>query len=62
MGFNEEEMRDIMKEITTNKTVFKEYSTNQIFLFPHSSDDYISKDHIARLVSVIIDRMDINFI
>lgn len=61
--FNDEEMRNIMQEITIKKkVVFKEYSTDQSFIFPHSSDDYISKDHIARLINVIIDRMDISFI
>jgi len=61
--FSNEEMRDIMQEIIVKKkVVFKEYSANQSFIFPHNSDEYISKDHIARLISVVIDRMDIGFI
>jgi transposase len=46
----------------TRKVVFKPYSQNQQFLLPKNVDDFVSKGHIARLVSSVIDRMDIQFI
>lgn len=42
--------------------VFKPYEQHQEFLLPKSSEDYISKYHIARVISNIVDRIDINFI
>ncbi|MFH1916064.1 MAG: IS1182 family transposase [Nanoarchaeota archaeon] len=42
--------------------VFKPYSQNQQFLLPKNIDDFIGPGHIARLVSAIIDQMDISFI
>ena len=44
------------------KIVFKPYSQKQEFLLPKNIDDYIGPGHIARLVSAIIDKMDIEFI
>ena len=44
------------------KVVFKPYSQNQEFLLPKNIDDYIGPGHIARLVSTIIDKMNIQFI
>ena len=45
-----------------HKVTFKPYEVNQSFLFPKSTDDYLAKDHIARLLSSIIDRIDIPLI
>lgn len=44
------------------KVVFKQYSQNQEFLLPKNIDDFIGPGHIARLISQIIDQMDIQFI
>jgi len=41
------------------KVTYKEYQVNKVFLFPPSSDDYIGKDHIARLIDYIVERIDI---
>lgn len=41
------------------KIVFKSYSQNQQFLLPKNIDDFVIKGHIARLISKIIDSMDI---
>jgi len=44
------------------KVVFKPYTQNQQFLLPKDVDDFIGPGHIARLISQIIDQMDIQFI
>ena len=41
---------------------FKPYSQNQSQLLPPSLEEFIDKDHIARLLSHAIDAMDISFI
>lgn len=40
------------------KVIFKSYCQNQQFLLPKDTNDFISKGHIARLISCIIDKMD----
>ena len=45
-----------------SKVVFKRYSQNQQFLLPKNIHDFIGSGHIARLISEIIDGMDIEFI
>lgn len=50
-------------ENINQKTVrFKPYEIGENYLFPPTTDDYIPKTHIARLISIIIDRMNITFI
>ncbi len=44
------------------KIVFKSYSQNQQFLLPKNIGDFVIKGHIARLISKIIDSMDIQYI
>lgn len=44
------------------KVVFKSYCQNQQFLLPKNIDDFVIKGHIARLISTIIDSMDIQHI
>ncbi len=44
------------------KIIFKPYTQNQDFLIPKSIDDFVTPGHIARLVSTIIDNMNIDFI
>ena len=44
------------------KVVFKRYSQNQQFLLPKNINDFVGPGHISRLVSEIIDGMDIDFI
>ena len=44
------------------KIVFKPYSQDQQFLLPKNIDDFVTKGHIARLISKIIDSMDIKHI
>ncbi len=41
------------------KPVFKEYIQDQHSLFPERLDDYIPKNHVVRLVSSIVDKLDI---
>lgn len=43
-----------------NKVTFKKYEMQQDFLFPPSTDDYLSKTHIARLINLLVDQMDIS--
>lgn len=42
------------------KIVFKPYSQNQDFLLPKSLSEFVEPGHIARLISSIIDQMDIS--
>lgn len=42
--------------------MFKEYSQNQTQLLPPNLSDLVSKDHIARLISHSVDKMDLSFI
>jgi len=44
------------------KIIFKPYTQNQDFLLPISINDFITPGNIARLVSAIIDHMNIDFI
>ena len=44
------------------KVVFKPYCQNQQFLLPKNIDDFVTKGHIARLISKIIDSMNIQHI
>lgn len=48
--------------IVKKKIVFKSYSQNQDFLLPKSLHEFVEPGHIARLISNIIDEMDINHI
>jgi len=42
------------------KVTFKPYEQQKDYLFPPSTADFLSKDHIARMLSAIIDRIDIS--
>ena len=42
--------------------MFKSYSQNQQFLLPKNIDDFVTNGHIARLISKIIDSMDIKHV
>jgi transposase len=42
------------------KVIFKSYCQDQQFLLPINSNDFIPKGHISRLISSIIDKMDIS--
>jgi len=42
--------------------MFKDYQQNQVQLLPQSLSDAITPDHIARLISQVIDEMDLSFI
>lgn len=44
------------------KVVFKSYCQNQQFLLPKNIDDFVTKGHIARLVSRIIDSMEVQHV
>jgi len=41
------------------RQAFKKYEVNTAYLFPLSTDDYISKNHIARLIHAIVDKLDL---
>jgi len=49
-------------DIKQKKVRFKPYDQEQTFLFPPSLDDYVGKLHIARLISRIIDTINITHI
>ena len=51
-----------MVPIVKKKIVFKSYSQNQDFLLPKSLHEFVEPGHIARLISVIIDEMNIDHI
>src|SRR3989338_8290730 len=55
-------LQDIPPADAKPKVIFKPYCQSQEFLLPKSLNDFISPGHIARLLSDIIDRMDIKFI
>jgi len=44
------------------KIIFKSYSQNQDFLLPKSLNEFVEPGHIARLISDIIDEMNIDHI
>lgn len=44
------------------KVVFKSYCQEQQFLLPKNIDDFVVKGHIARLISEVIENMDISHI
>jgi transposase len=46
----------------TRKQRFKPYDQQQTYLLPSRLDDYVGKYHIARLVSALIDHIDISCI
>lgn len=46
----------------TSKAVFKQYEPSQSLLLPPSLEDLIPAHHLVRVVSNVIDRMDINSI
>jgi transposase len=41
------------------KVIFKQNDQNQLFLLPPSLDELVSKDHPVRVVSAVLDRVDI---
>lgn len=61
--FSNEEIA-IGKIVTTikKKIIFKPYSQNQDFLLPKSLCEFVEPGHIARLISDVIDDMDIDHI
>jgi len=44
------------------KIIFKSYCQEQQFLLPKDMNDFVAKEHIARLISCIIDKMNVNHI
>jgi len=56
------EIKDQISITRKKKIIFKPYTQNQDFLLPISINDFITPGHIARLVSTIIDHMNIDFI
>lgn len=61
--FSDKEIEGIKEEnynLKLKKTVrFKKYDIGENYIFPPTTDEYIPKTHIARLISLIVDRMDI---
>lgn len=60
--FSDEKIAHKGKKINRKKVVFKSYCQNQDFLLPKSVDDFVTPGHIARLISSILDQMDIQCI
>jgi transposase len=48
--------------VNKRKIVFKPYYQDQQFLLPKNIDDFVASGHIARLISTIIDNMDVQYI
>ena len=46
--------------MTTTKLIFKQLENNQVVLFPSNLSERISKDHPVRIVSQIVDSLDIS--
>lgn len=44
----------------TSKPAFKPYNQKQKILFPECLDDYVPEDHKARVISNIVDKLDIS--
>ncbi|MCX6205486.1 MAG: transposase, partial [Bacteroidetes bacterium] len=42
------------------KVIFKQHDQNQLFLLPPSLDELVSKDHPVRVVSAVLDKVDIS--
>ena len=51
---------DLAKVKKKKRQVFKEYRQQDAFLFPHQTEDYIDAGHVARLISRIVDEMDLS--
>jgi transposase len=49
-----------MQKIDRTKVVFKDYSPNQILLFPPSLEEMIDPNHPVRVVNQVIDSLDID--
>ena len=45
-----------------DRITFKNYEQQVDYLLPHSTEDYLPKNHIARLISLLVDRMDLTHI
>lgn len=45
-----------------NKITFKSYEQQIDYLLPNSTEDYLPKNHIARLISMLVDKMDLTSI
>ena len=50
----------IISPVKKKKIVFKSYSQNQDFLLPKSLNEFVEPGHIARLISEIIEEMNID--
>jgi len=48
--------------VNKRKIVFKPYYQDQQFLLPKNIDDFVTPGHIARLISTIIDHMDVQHV
>jgi transposase len=53
---------NILQLVNKRKIVFKPYYQDQQFLLPKNIDDFVAPGHIARLISKIIDNMDVQHI
>ena len=51
---------DLTKVKKKKQQVFKKYRQQDSFLFPHQTEDYIDAGHVARLISRIVDKMDLS--
>jgi transposase len=52
----------ISQLVNKRKIVFKPYYQDQQFLLPKNIDDFVTPGHIARLISKIIDHMDLQHV
>ena len=50
-----------MSKGKSNKITYKAYNQHQGYLIPPSADDLIPQDHLVRLVSEVIDEMNLEF-
>ena len=48
-----------MSKGKSNKVTYKAYNQHQGYLIPPNADDLIPRDHLVRLVSEVIDEMNL---
>ena len=59
-GANKKNLKNLQKVTAMAKLAIKSDNQNQIMLFPPSLDELIPSNHVVRIVSAVIDRLDIS--
>ena len=59
-GANKKNLKNLQKVTAMAKLAIKSDNQNQIMLFPPSLDELIPSNHVVRILSAVIDRLDIS--